>query len=246
MQADGENRQGGRGTAIRRHLPLALILAVALIGTLTLRDTLSFETLSANREALIAFRDTHYTATLLVFMAFYAAIVALSLPGGAITSITGGFLFGLFPGTPVNVLAATLGATLLFLAARHGIGAGIARRMDASEGRIRRIKAAVDVNQWEALFLMRLLPAVPFFLANLLPAMFGVPLHRFVITTGLGIIPGALVFTALGAGLSDVLASGEAPDLGILFAPHVLLPILGLAALVALPILVRTIRARRA
>ena len=231
-----------RRTSLARKLPLIAILAVAAVGAFTLRDQLSFEALAANREALIAFRDANYAATVLVFVAAYVAIVAFSLPGATIATLTGGFLFATFPGALFNVIGATIGATLIFLAARWGLGERLAERMDTSEGRIHRIKQGIDRNQWEMLFLIRLVPAVPFFVANLLPALVGVPLHRFAITTFLGIIPGAVVYTSVGAGLGEVFARGETPDLGIIFEPHILLPILGLAALAALPIVLKALR----
>lgn len=229
-----------------RLLPLVLLAAAALAGALTLGDALSFAALAERREDLLALRAAHPFATALAFVLAYAAIVAASLPGAAVASIAGGFLFGTLAGTPLNVLAATLGALAIFAAARAGFGERLAARMDASGGRVRRIKAAIDANQWEALLVLRLVPVVPFFVANLLPAVFGVPFHRFAITTALGILPGALVFTSLGAGLGEVFDAGAAPDAGVIFAPHVLLPLLGLAALAALPAVLRGLKARRA
>lgn len=232
-------------SGLARRLPLIAILAVAAIGAITLGDLLSFETLAENRERLIAFRDANYAATVAVFIAAYVVIVAFSLPGATIATLTGGFLFATFPGALFNVAAATVGATLIFLAARWGLGDRLAARMDAGEGRIQRIKRGIDENQWEMLFLIRLVPAVPFFVANLLPALVGVPLHRFMVTTFLGIIPGTVIFTSVGAGLGEVFARGDAPDLGIIFEPHVLLPILGLAALAALPIVLKALRGKK-
>lgn len=231
-------------SGLARRLPLIAILAVAAIGAFTLRDVLSFETLAQNRERLIAFRDANYVATVAAFVLAYVAIVAFSLPGATIATLTGGFLFATFPGALYNVTGATTGATLLFLAARWGLGERLAARMDQGEGRIQRLKRGIDENQWEMLFLIRLVPAVPFFVANLLPALVGVPLGRYVVTTFLGIIPGAVVYTSVGAGLGEVFARGETPDLGIIFEPQVLLPILGLAALAALPIAVRALRGK--
>ena len=97
-------------------------------------------------------------------------------------------------------------------------------------------------NEWSVLLLMRLVPVVPFFLANLIPAFVGTSLWRYGVTTFLGIIPGAFVFTSVGAGLGEVFAKGEAPDLGIIFSAPVLVPILGLAALAALPMLIKAVR----
>jgi uncharacterized membrane protein YdjX (TVP38/TMEM64 family) len=225
-----------------RRLPILAILAAAVIGAFALRDTASFETLARHREALLQFRDAHYLLAVLGFIAAYVAIVALSLPGGTIATLTGGFLFGLFPGVIFIVLAAGSGAVLVFLAVRAGFGDGLARRLDAAGGKAAKLQAALRQNEWSVLFLMRLVPLVPFFIANLVPALVGTSLWRFAVSTYIGIIPGALVFTSVGAGLGEVFASGEAPDLGIIFTPPILLPLLGLAALAALPMLLRATR----
>ncbi|RDC70932.1 TVP38/TMEM64 family protein [Rhodovulum sp. 12E13] len=244
MHDTADDSRPDRGGALRL-LPIAVIAAVAVGGAVLLGDRLTFETLAEHREALLAFRDANYAATVAAFIAAYVAIVAFSLPGATVATLTGGFLFATFPGVLFNVAAATLGATAIFLAARWGLGERLAARMDASEGMVKRIKAGIDASQWEMLFLIRLVPAVPFFVANLVPSFVGVPLYRFAVTTFLGIIPGALVYTSVGAGLGEVFAAGETPDLGIIFEPQVLLPILGLAALAALPLVLKAVRGRK-
>jgi uncharacterized membrane protein YdjX (TVP38/TMEM64 family) len=231
-----------RRSGLARRLPILVILAVAAVGVFTLGDYLSFETLSWHRETLISFRDANPALTAALFVGAYVLIVAFSLPGATVATLTGGFLFGIFPGALLNVVAATVGATAIFLAARWGLGERLAARMDASEGLVRRIKAGIDDNQWSMLFLIRLVPAVPFFVANVVPALVDVPLHRYVVSTFLGIIPGAVVYTSVGAGLGEVFARNESPDLGIILEPHILLPILGLAVLAALPILLKFVR----
>ncbi|MBY6049697.1 TVP38/TMEM64 family protein [Vannielia litorea] len=228
-----------------KRLPLIAILAAALAGAFFLRDYLSFETLAEHREALLAFRDANYLLTVLAFIAIYVVIVAFSLPGATVATLTGGFLFATFPGALFNVTAATIGACLIFQAARLGLGDKLSEKLEGSGGVVQKIKAGIDANQWEMLFLIRLVPAVPFFVANLVPAFVGVPLHRFAISTFLGIIPGAVVYTSVGAGLGEVFARGETPNLGIIFEPHILLPILGLCALAALPIVLKALRGKK-
>lgn len=223
----------------RRHLPLALVATGAAAGILLLGDKLSFDTLAANRDALLAFRDAHYWLTSLAFIAAYVVIVVFSLPGALIASLTGGFLFGLFPGTLYNVAAATAGASLLFAAARYGPGESLGRRIDASAGRVRGLRDALRENQISVLLVMRLVPVVPFFVANLLPAFAGVGMRAFVWTTCVGIIPGAFVYTWIGAGLGEVFARGDRPELGMIFEWHVLGPLLALAALALAPMLIR-------
>lgn len=231
--------------SVLRHAPLAVILIVAVIGFFTLRDYLTFETLRENREALLAFRDANFLGIVAVFIAIYFVIVAFSLPGAAVASVTGGFLFGLGFGTAFNVLAASLGAFAIFLAARWGLGRSLAAKMDASEGALKKLKDGLRENEISVLFLLRLVPAVPFFVANLLPALVGVKFFNFAFTTVLGIIPGALVFTWIGVGLGEVFDRGESPDLSLLWEPQVIGPILGLSALAALPIIIKAVRGRK-
>jgi len=228
-------------SAIAQRIPLITIIVVAVLGAYFLRDYLTFDTLKENRKALLAFRDANYALTVLAFIAAYILIVAFSLPGATIATLTGGFLFSTFPGALFNILAATIGATAIFMAARWGGGEKLAAKMDSSEGEVKKIKSAIDDNQWEALLLIRLVPAVPFFMANLIPGLVGVSLFRFVVSTFFGIIPGAVVYTSVGAGLGEVFARGETPNLGIIFEPAILLPILGLSALAALPIILKAV-----
>ncbi|UWQ91616.1 TVP38/TMEM64 family protein [Rhodobacteraceae bacterium M382] len=228
-----------------RHLPLILVAVVAIIGALTLRDYLSFDTLRDNREALLAYRDQNFVGLVALFMLAYVVIVAFSLPGAAVASVTGGFLFGLVAGTVFNVVAATIGAAAIFLAARWGLGQSLTAKLEASEGTLQKLKTGLRDNEIEVLFLLRLVPAVPFFVANLLPALVGVKFGNFLWTTALGIVPGGIVFTWIGVGLGEVFDRGESPDLSLLWEPHVIGPILGLCVLAALPIVIKSLRGRK-
>ncbi len=225
-----------------RIIPIAFIVCAALIGFFSFGDRLSFAALQDNREILVAFRDKNYLASVMAFIGIYIVIVAFSLPGASVATLTGGFLFATFPGVLFNVTAATCGAMVIFLAARWGLGDLLASRMDQASGPVKKLKAGIDSNQWSTLFLMRLVPAIPFFVANLAPAFFGVSLFRFAVSTFVGIIPGTLVFTAVGAGLGDVFERGTRPNLSVIVEPQILLPILGLCALAALPIIIKIFR----
>jgi len=237
--------QNSENKSILRHAPLAIILIVAIIGSFTLKDYLSFDTLRENREALLAFRDANYIGLVAAFLAIYIVIVSFSLPGAAVASVTGGFLFGLGPGTLYNITAATIGASVIFLAARWGLGKNLAAKMDASEGTLKKLRNGLADNEISVLFLLRLVPAVPFFVANLLPALVGVKFFNFVFTTFFGIIPGAIVFTWIGVGVGAVFDRGGNPDLSLLWEPQIIGPILGLCALAALPIIIKTLRGRK-
>lgn len=228
----------------RRAAPVLIIAAVALTGAFLLRDALSFEALRDNRETLIAWRGGNCPLAALSFMAVYVAVVAFSLPGASVMTLAGGFLFGVVAGAGMTVAAATLGATCMFLAARHVFGDALHAQLTAQGGKgtLARMERGLRANEVSYLFLMRLVPAIPFFAANLAPAFLGVRLRNFVLTTFFGIVPGTVVYTWTGAGLGEVFARGEAPDLGLLFDPVILGPILGLCLLAALPIAIKALR----
>lgn len=228
-----------------RLFTIVAIAAIAVFGAVALRDTLSFDALRDNRQVLLALRDDHLVFMALSFVVAYVAIVALSLPGATVASVAGGFLFGWAMGTALNVVSATLGASLLFLAVRWGFGRALTERIDASDSRTSALRQSLRENEISVMFMLRLAPVVPFFVANLLPALVGARFGAFVLTTALGIIPGALVFTWIGVGLGEVFDRGEDPDLSLVWEPYILGPLLALAALSALPIVVRMIRKRR-
>ena len=232
----------GADRAWLRRLPFLVILSTAVLGAVLLRDQLDFDALARHQADLLGYRDAHYLVTVLGFILIYVAIVGLSLPGATVATLAGGYLFGVFPGVFYNVASAGTGAIVVFMAARAGFGTALADRMAKGGGAVARLRAGLVRNEWSVLFLMRLLPVIPFFLANLLPAAIGTSLWRFAVTTFLGIFPATLVFTAVGAGLGEVFARGERPDFGLLLEPQIMIPILGLALIAALPMVLKAVR----
>lgn len=242
-EARADAPASGKWARIRRAAPLGVLAAGAVAAAFFAGDYLSFEALAENREALLTWRDSNYLAAITVFGLLYVAMVAFSVPGGAWLTIGGGFLFGTMAATSVVVVSATIGATAIFLAAKHGLGDMLRAR---ASGWLKRFEDGVRDNDVSFMLVMRLVPAVPFFVANLAPAFLGVRTYTYIWTTLVGIIPGTAVYASIGAGLGEVFETGVTPDLGVIFEPHIVLPLLGLAALGALPSLVKYIRARRA
>jgi uncharacterized membrane protein YdjX (TVP38/TMEM64 family) len=228
---------------LRRFLPLAImLLAIVAAFALGLDDYLSLDQLERHRARLLDVVERHPLSAPLAYMLIYATAVALSIPGGAILTMAGGFLFGVVAGTCYVVIAATVGATIVFLIARTALGDALRRR--AGPG-MRRMEAGFRENALNYLLFLRLIPVFPFWLVNLVPAFLGVPLTTYVAATLVGIIPGSLVFASVGNGLGAVFASGGTPDLGIIFDPEIILPIVGLAVLAIVPVAYKKIRARQ-
>jgi uncharacterized membrane protein YdjX (TVP38/TMEM64 family) len=220
---------------------LMLIGAIAFFA-LDLDRYLSFEEFSRRRDALLRWRDGHQALAVLIFMSLYILAVAFSVPGAIWLTIIGGFLFGVVAGTAYAVVAATLGACAVFLAARYLVGDVLRAKAGPA---IRKMEAGFREHALSYLLVLRLIPIVPFWLVNLVPALVGVPLRTFFVGTALGIIPGSLVYTSVGNGLGMVIDQGGTPDLGIIFEPEILTPILGLALLALSPVLYRRLKQRR-
>ncbi len=223
---------------MRKQLPFLILVLGAVIGAFALRDYISFDVLRENRQTLLQFQSENAVLMALVFVSIYFLIVAFSLPGAAVASVTGGFLFGLWLGTFLNVLAASLGAMVIFAAARHGFADRLTARAGGMGPKANDLLEKIRNNEISVMLMLRLIPVVPFFLANLLPALVGVKFRNFAWTTVVGILPGGLVFTWIGVGLGDVFDRGQDPDLSLIWSPHILGPLLGLAALSALPMFI--------
>jgi uncharacterized membrane protein YdjX (TVP38/TMEM64 family) len=221
-------------------LPLLVLAAgIGLVLATGLHRHLSLATLAENRQVLAELVKANPLIAPGGFVLAYAAAVALSVPGAIFLTLAGGLLFGVFPGTVYVVTGATLGATVLFLAARTALGDMLRSRVGP---RIAKLEDGFRRDALSYLLFLRLVPAFPFWLVNLVPALLGVGLPTFVLGTFLGIIPGTFVYVSVGNGLGAVLDRGGTPDLGVVLTPSVLLPLVGLALLSLVPILVRMSR----
>jgi uncharacterized membrane protein YdjX (TVP38/TMEM64 family) len=220
----------------RRFVPLGvLLLAGVLLMALGGHRYLTFAALAENREWLCATVKAAGAKGALVFILGYAGLVTLSVPGAALFTIAGGFLFGPWIGTVYAIIGATLGATAVFLAARAGLAGLIAHAGPLA----RRIEAGFRENGLSYLLVLRLIPIFPFWLVNLVAGAAGLRLWVYVVATLFGMIPVTFIYASLGNGIGTLAAEGHAPDLAVFEQPSVLLPILGLAALALLPVVYR-------
>jgi len=223
-----------------RKIIIFLLLIIGVFGLIFFSEWISFEALKENRAEIADFRDKNFTLSIISFWIFYVTLVVFSLPGAAVASVSGGFLFGLGGGLIINVTAASTGATLLFVLVRYGVKSFNYNKSNTFNSNIVfRIKNALIINQVSIMLILRLVPVVPFFLANILPALVGVRLFNFIWTTIIGIIPGGIVFTWIGVGVGEVFDRNEYPSLELLFSPVILGPILSLVGLLLLPIILR-------
>lgn len=239
----------------RRLWPLALLgaglLALYLAGA---GDYLTLSYIIREHDALAASVANHLVQAALAYLALYAGAVAVSFPGASLLTILGGFLFGAALGTALTVVAATAGATVLFLAARTSLGAFLRERVTHFAGRF---AAGFEDNAFSYLFILRLVPLFPFWLVNIVPALFDVPVRTYVLATALGIIPGTLAYALLGDGLGATIreldernpgcaAEGTCEiGAGVLFTPGPLIAMAALCLVALVPLVVKRVRAHQ-
>ncbi len=188
---------------LMRWLPVGGLFAVAALAYgLGLQDYLSLKVLAENEVALLAYVKSHLLISLFIYSVIYIAVVALSLPGAALLSVIGGFLFGWALSAPVSTIAATLGAVIVFLIVKSSIGAFLAERASPF---VKKLSDGFKEDAFSYLLFLRLVPAFPFFAVNAVAGLARVELRIFTFATFFGIMPGAIAFAWLGRGLGSVI-----------------------------------------
>lgn len=242
----------------RRLLLGAAILLLALAAYWTLgRGEISLDALVRHRVEIDAFIKAHGIVSVLAYLGLYCVTVALSVPGATFLTVIGGFLFGLIVGGSVAAIGATIGATLIFLVARTALGEPLFQRAGP---RARQLAQGFCDDAFSYLLFLRLVPAFPFFLVNLVSALAGVRLRPFVAATALGVIPACFVYAFAGTGLDsvitaqketfeDCLAAGRtgchlAFDPRDVLTPELLGALVALGVLALVPVVAKHLRAR--
>jgi len=233
----------GKSFTVGRLIPIAVLaIGLGLTFFFDLHHLVSFDSLKENRGVVLGWRDEHFALSTIVFVLAYSAAIAISLPGAIWMTIAGGFMFGAVAGGILVVIGATIGATIIFLAARYAFADYFHSKVSGS---IRRMEEGFWENALSYMLVLRLVPLFPFWLVNLVPAFLGVSTPVFVLSTFFGIMPGTFVYASLGNGVGHIIDQGGVPDLGAIWNPQIILPLVGLAALALIPPVYRFIKSRR-
>jgi len=248
----GAARANKGGFAVRRFLPAVVV--VALLATAWYfgwLDRLSLSSLIADRARLASQVEQNFVLAVLAYLALYTGLVAISFPGASLLTITAGFLFGGLVAGAATVFSATAGAGIIFLVARSSAGDLLARKAGPFAARM---SDGFNRNAFNYLLTLRLMPVFPFWVINIVPALFGMRLRPYLLATFLGIIPGTFAYAYVGAGLDSVIAAQEAAnpgcsaamtckiDASALLTPQIVTAMFALAAISVLPIVYRRLR----
>jgi len=231
------------GFSWKRVVPLLVLIAgLVAFFALDLDRYLSFSALGEHRVALLDWVSANSLLAPVIYILAYIIVVAFSLPGGAVMTISGGFLFGAVTGGIYAVTGASLGATALFLIAKTSLGDFLLAKAGPA---VKKMQAGFAENALSYMFVLRLIPLFPFFLVNLAPAFLGVPLRVYLIATFFGIMPGSFVYALVGAGLGSVFDRGEAFTLAGVMTPQMIAALAGLALLALFPVVYKKMKGRR-
>ena len=226
----------------RRVVPLlALVAGLAIFFTLGMNRYLSFSALGEHRVVLLNWVGAHPLLAPLIYMLIYVLVAVFSLPGGAVMTISGGFLFGAMAGGVYAVSGATLGAVALFLTAKTSLGDYLLARTGPA---IRKMQSGFEEDALSYMFVLRLVPLFPFFLVNLAPAFLGVSLRVYLIATFFGIMPGTFVYALVGAGLGSVFDHGGTFALAGVMTPRMIAAMAGLGLLALVPVVYKKMKGR--
>ncbi len=219
-----------------------LVLLLAFVGVIAaffyfdLHRSLSLDSLKEHRDQLLEVTQRHYAPTVAAFIGIYILQTAFSLPGAAILTLAGGFVFGSVLGTLYVNVGATGGATLAFLAARYLFHDWVENKFG---DRLGPIQEGFARNAFHYLLTLRLIPVFPFFLVNLVSGLTRVTLGTYVLATAIGIIPGSFVFAYAGRQVGTINSLSE------IASPRVLTAFTLLGVLALAPVLYRRFAAQR-
>jgi uncharacterized membrane protein YdjX (TVP38/TMEM64 family) len=218
--------------ALKRFGPLILLVLVAAAILLSgAADYLRLDALRENEAALRGFVADRMILAVIIFIAVYAVATAVSLPGGLVLTLAGGFLFGTWLGGAATVIGATIGAILVFYAVRTSFGESLRRRAEASGGRLKTIIDGVAAGAFGYILTLRLIPIMPFWFVNVAAGLAHAPTGAYALATLIGILPATFIYSGIGAGIGELVARGETPNLQAVLSPGILLPLVGLAVL---------------
>ncbi|MGB0135539.1 FAD-dependent oxidoreductase [Dokdonella sp.] len=198
-------------TWIRWIIVAVLLLAALALWRSGLLAELSLEGLKARQESLSSWVSANHWIALGGFFVAYVAVTGLSLPGAAILTLAAGALFGLVEGTILVSFASSIGATLAFLVSRFVLRDSLRNKYGQ---RLKSFDEGIERDGAYYLFTLRLVPAVPFFLVNLLAGLTALKTGVFYLVSQIGMLPGTIAFVYAGTqlakieSLSDILSPG--------------------------------------
>ncbi len=187
----------------RRKFAILMVLIAAAVAFFwfDLGHYFSLTFLKSSQQSYAAYYASHPLTTMAIYFVVYVIICALSFPGAAVATLAGGALFGLVVGTLLVSFASTLGATLAFLSSRYLLRDWVRQKFGA---RLAAIDAGIAQEGAFYLFMLRIVPAVPFFLVNLLMGLTAIRTWTYFWVSQIGMLAGTIVYVNAGTQLAQI------------------------------------------
>jgi uncharacterized membrane protein YdjX (TVP38/TMEM64 family) len=182
-------------------LLLIVIAAIAAFIYFDLATYLTLDQLKNQQAALQQYRAENPILLAIAYAMIYILVTALSLPGAALLTLTGGAVFGVFLGTILANLSATIGATLAFLIARYVLGDWVQKKFG---DRIDPVNKGIEQDGAFYLFTLRLVPVVPFFVINVVMGLTRIRVWTYFWVSQIGMLAGAAVYANAGTQLAKL------------------------------------------
>jgi dihydrolipoamide dehydrogenase len=180
---------------------LILIIAVASFFIFDLHQYLDFAYIKSKQQAITDYYQANPLQSILIFFVIYVLATSLSLPGASILSLLAGAVFGLFVGSIIVIIAATIGATIAFWLARYLLGNTIQERY---ADKLKTINAGLEKDGAFYLLTLRLLPIFPFFIINVLMGLTPMRTLTYVLTSFFGMLAGTIIYVNVGTQLATL------------------------------------------
>jgi pyruvate/2-oxoglutarate dehydrogenase complex dihydrolipoamide dehydrogenase (E3) component/uncharacterized membrane protein YdjX (TVP38/TMEM64 family) len=216
---------------------LLILAAIVAFAAFDLGRFLTLDSLKQAKGTLALWQTREPWLTAAGYFGLYVAMAALSLPGAAIMTLAGGAIFGLAEGTLLVSFASSLGAVLAFGSARLVLRDSVQRRVG---DRLKAVNEGMAKDGMFYLFTLRLVPAFPFFVVNLLMGLTSIRLRTFYWVSQLGMLPATVVLVYAGTQLARIQRLSDAASPGLLLA----FTLLGIFPLIARGV-VRALQKRR-
>jgi len=229
--------------SFKQFIPIGIILIfMGIIYLLATLDIIDLEIIRKQHAIIKKFVLKHKILSPILFTLAYIVITALSIPIGSFVTMLGGYLFSPILGTVYVVIGATVGASLIFLAARYALSNFFRKKAGSF---IEKLQKGFQENSINYLLFLRLVPLFPFWALNISLAFLNVSLLNYVWTCFVGIIPGTFVYASAGSGLGEILAMGEKVNLSAIFNWKLRITLIGIAVLVLIPVFYKKIRKKK-
>ena len=198
------------------------------------KDFFQLETFFSNLEFIRDFISKDFLLSIFTFIVMYSFLILCNFPLASILSMINGFLFGTWIGGAISIIGGTLGAFGIFIIVKFFFLEFIKQKF---LNKYTYIENYFNENDLELMILIRIVPAAPFFVQNLILAGLGANNKKFFFTTLFGLAPGSFIFSSIGQGLEEIFINKTELSFSLIFQPEYLIPLCFIAFLIVMIIL---------